>query len=456
MRCPPKPWWGGNFRPLKPVEASGVSPQSILTYIIIASIIFPAPSVLASKPGTTSLAIAVVPVSDSDSDADSKDVAQAIGSSLGLVSPYHIVDSKLTARVVEYYEKAAAISPPTNTTEADDALARAKEYYFGFRYDDAERELSRAIGLLEARRTEMGIVGPKLVDAYISRAVIAKSKNDMKAVHQSLAQALRINPKLDLTALEYPPSLIAIFDEEKKALNSGAQGSISIVAEPKAADVYLNGVLHGVTPLDISELPAGSYAVKIAANKYNPMERTVQVTAGGTTKIREKLKWTTAKTSRGQKGPTQGEAAAEVGEGLRIADLINADKVVLIDVDGAGGAEKISARMVDRNFRASHRPLVLKMKMGEERSSGLAELAQGLADEAMTDLASDPARRIDPKGIGDPVLLGKRKRQFVGSPLFWGLIGGLAAGALGGGLAAAFTGGGGSSPTAGNVRVEFK
>jgi hypothetical protein len=75
-----------------------------------------------------------------------------------------------------------------------------------------------------------------------------------------------------------------------RTISPGLVGSLMVDSSPSGADVWINGVSHGRTPLRVSALPVGStvvrlelpgyerwsWAVNIAANKRTPLRVTLQ------------------------------------------------------------------------------------------------------------------------------------------------------------------------------------
>lgn len=432
--------------------------QHVTVVLLAALVAFPAPSVAASSTNNAKPHVLVVaPIADGDLDSESENIANAVGLALAQTTSHHIVDSKLAARVLDYYNDTDEPAPSA-LAGAQKEISEAKEKFFSFHYDDAAAKLDRAISILKGA-DDLSATGAALADANVSRALIAKSRGDENAARDAIASVLRIDPTFELDPQSYPPSLIATFNSVKGALAATPRGAVKITTTPPAADVYLNGIKKGVTPIEIKDLPEGSYSLAIEANRYEKILRSVDVKNDARVEIKEKLKW--AKNSAEKNGGKKSrfdESAAEVKEGIRIAKLVRADKAVLVDVDAADGGKKVTARVVDAAFGAGMAAIVLnldaKSSEGSWRSEGLAALVGRISSQTSADLASYPSRKIDPKGVADPILLAKQKRNVTASPVFWWVVGALAAGAIGGGVAAAMDGGGSNGP--GSLRVEFR
>ena len=69
------------------------------------------------------------------------------------------------------------------------------------------------------------------------------------------------------------------------ALKILTTGSLDFKSAPSGANIYIDSIYMGVTPVVVSELPEGSYQIRLAKSGYDDYTRTASVTAGGTTTI---------------------------------------------------------------------------------------------------------------------------------------------------------------------------
>ena len=92
------------------------------------------------------------------------------------------------------------------------------------------------------------------------------------------------------------------YKEETKAVSLGAgeainlniqlkrlTGSISVSSSPSGASVYLNGLYKGVTPITLTDVPIGTYSIKLTKSGYGDVTKTISVSAGKTTYVSETL-----------------------------------------------------------------------------------------------------------------------------------------------------------------------
>jgi tetratricopeptide (TPR) repeat protein len=389
--------------------------------------------------------------SDGVSDELSEDIAAALREALPHIQPVHIISPNITENVLSYY--GSELEPGPQQNSAAEFLARAKEHYFGFQYNEALAEVKKAVEILSNGGISEN--GALLHDALLTQAIIARAANDKELAGKSLEHAVRLNPFYRIDRLAFPPSVVELYEDAHSSLLKNGKGIIKVETNPPAAEIYINGIIQGVSPFEFTNVPGGSYSILIKTNRYKAIEKEVRIAAGQEISINEKLKWEGGRTiSNKKQGKTEG-AKAQIAEGIRIAELLKADKAVMVDCDETKGAGQVSIRMIDRRYRASHKPLLVKYAGEQEKPQAIADAASVLAEQIKADIAGNPAKYLDIEGIGDPVLLGKRKREFHRQPFFWGAIGTLTAGALAGGLAAALSGSG-SSPDTGTLAVQFK
>lgn len=393
--------------------------------------------------------IVIQPQNDGVSDEITGDITVVLRKALPVIMPVHVVSQQITNEVLAYHQR-DGVAESAGKESASEMLSRAKEHYFQLQYDEALAEASRAVDLLFSG--DLADNGSLLQDALLTQAIVAKAADKPALAKDSFDRAVHLNPFYLIDRKLFSPSIVEMFEKSRSELMRGAKGSLSVQTDPEAAEVFLNGILQGVTPLDLPQIPAGSYILSIKTNKYQPVSKTITITDGQRIVMNEKLMW--IKTQEGKKSTQIQNAKAEIEEGLRIADNLKTDKAVIIDCDESGRGGTIYARMVDRQFRAAHRPIIVEYAAKEERAQAIADLAQTLANLARINLLSDPMKYLDPDGLGDPILLAGKKREIYKRPIFWGAIGTAAAGAIVGGIMAAMSGG--DSPRTGSVAVQFK
>ncbi len=402
-------------------------------------------------PGFAVQKITVVVTPSRHGDTMSADAASTLRQALRRHGAFHVIDGPLADQVIDYYDDDS--HPHMGRFPvARDYLSRAQDHYFGMHYEEAGAEAARAVALLDGDPASLHEKGQFLFDALMTQGMIARAVNDEVLMRQAFGRAAELNPRHRLNRNAYPPSAIKIFDGERERLTKSGVGDIAVQTNPPAAEVFLNGILNGVTPLAMKSLPCGTYALMIKTNKYEPVMKTVEVKPDETVRVSSRLRWVNGKQS-GSAGAARSGSRSEIDECLRSAELLKADRGVLIaDREMADGSGFVRARLVDRQYRAAYKPLVAPYD-ATNRTEAFDGLAVEVAKTLQRSIASDPAELADPDGTADPVLLGKNKKKIHQRPLFWSAIGTAVAGAVAGGIFAAMDGG---SSDEGSVRIQFK
>lgn len=110
--------------------------------------------------------------------------------------------------------------------------------------------------------------------------------------------SLQVNPgrhEVELRLAGYQPYRVVVNPRPGERVQVFAQlvpearqGTLAVTSSPSGAEVYVEGVLRGRTPLSLS-LPEGRYAVELKAPGYEPYRATVQVRRGETTRLDVRL-----------------------------------------------------------------------------------------------------------------------------------------------------------------------
>jgi hypothetical protein len=66
-------------------------------------------------------------------------------------------------------------------------------------------------------------------------------------------------------------------------------GTLQISSDPWGANVYLDGVYKGRTPITLNNIPAGTYELILSKEDFSNIKETITVTAGQTTTLKKSL-----------------------------------------------------------------------------------------------------------------------------------------------------------------------
>lgn len=436
---------------------------TLCIHYCIATLVCPAGAASSATPPDRFLSgipLAVIPVHDGLSDTITDELRPAVASALAHQAGIHVVDERRVAEVMAYH------GPAASETAAGGALAhammvqaRAKEHYLNFAGVEAQAEIQNALNEIRAAVLPIQDKGGVLRDALITAAVIAADAKATSMAETCFDEALRIDPGYELDGKAFSPRLKETFSRVKSRVNNGNPGTLNLSSDPKVADVFINGVNKGVTPLQLS-LPPGDYSVRVAGNRYTPVDKPIHIQAGQVTALEARLTWQRAVPKPSATSVETEETQALLREGQRLMDVMRLQKVVLLDVDTTpNGAGEIRARMMDGTTKASHRPVVIAFRADRATlPRDMAELVKVLTAQATLKNISNPVAQLEPAGVGDPIVLGRRRGRTI-TPLGWGVIGGVAgSGAIAGILAAVLSGGGGGGGAGsglGSVHVQL-
>lgn len=384
---------------------------------------------------------------DGIEDEASRKTADILRQRLSTETPLHVIDPKKVREVLAYYKDYQHSPKDVQIEEAKSLLARGKEHYYHFAFVEAGAELKKSIRIFESNPHFTPSAGQTLVDSWIMLALVHAATREKEKAVENFQKVLALAPFYKLDEKGFAPSVRKLFQKAREKLPDLPPGEIRIKSDPKVAEIYLNGIYQGISPMVLSELPSGNYFLSVRANHYQSNEGNVSLQPGEKIMFRPKLSWRGPNPPKS--GQTPNESFSQIEEGLRIAKLLKADKVIWVDVDPGW----ITCRMVDRKYRTSHKPIVIPLNTKtvdwEENFKHLVPL---LLAQTELDLTNRPLADFDVEGNTDPILLGKRRRKIPKGVVFGGL-GALSVGGVVIGLLAA---GGSKSPNTGEIFLSFK
>ncbi|MCB1215057.1 MAG: PEGA domain-containing protein [Deltaproteobacteria bacterium] len=271
----------------------------------------------------------------------------------------------------------------------------------------------------------------QLVDAYLSLGNVYMASKQKKQALDSFKEAVRLDPDREITTRYYSPNTVREFTEAKKEkLGKTKSTKLEIFSSPSKADVYINGVNRGQTPLKIDFFPTGEHYVLLKKPGYEPSARKIELKESA---FREKIPLNKIESRnsapRGFEVKSVGDVEEQVKVASRIGNAMKVDKVMLVSVIPVGYNHKITARMIDMAYQASHKQKSIDvLNLPKDTRAASKVLAKDLEEKSYADLAKDPKKYADT----DVLVIGKRKKK--SKALLYGLLGVLAAGGATAGL----------------------
>ena len=439
-----------------PVRMPGLLRRySFLVYFFIlqlSGLIFTASAwaATATNPNTR-IKVAVVELEDGKVKPDSVEkVADTLRDELSHQEKFEVIPKSVSQNGVS-----SLGSSPTAGQGADPFnryLDQAKEFYKNFNFKEAINLLENTIDTYRSAKNPLIDIF-RLTDAYLMLGNIQLGKNDSRAAEDAFREAVRLDPDRTITEMEYPPKTVSQFNQVKTDfLKKAKSASLELQSSPSKADVYINGELRGQTPLKLERFTTGDHFVVLRAEGYKSAARKIQL------KLADNQERFTLEKVPGR--PQNADALIvsnlqDIPEQVRLASALGrnlqAQKVVLVSLEEIGWNNKITGRMVDVKYQASHKQKSVEvLDLPKDTRSAVHVIAEDLNQIADLDLAKDPKKYAD----GDVLVIGtKKKKSFWKSPILWSLVGVVVAG----GAASAFLlkGGSGDSgpPTTSTVTV---
>ncbi len=146
-------------------------------------------------------------------------------------------------------------------------LKNGKDQYDNLELDEAIDALDKAVEQFKKSAGRLGD-GKEYLECllYLGAAYILSGDNEQGTEKFRTVAMFDKRKKLDTKA--FPPSMIEIFNRVKEEVASAPTGTLLIQSTPTAAEVYLNGVFKGISPLTLVKIPEGSHFMRLEKDGY--------------------------------------------------------------------------------------------------------------------------------------------------------------------------------------------
>jgi hypothetical protein len=118
---------------------------------------------------------------------------------------------------------------------------------------------------------------PPADTAYLD-STTADTVNERLITH---LMAMRVAPAATTVAATTAP-VAANTTAAAPAAAGDSLGNVSVYSSPLNANVYIDGVYKGIAPVNLTGIPAGSHALKLALDDHYDYDTTITVAGGGT------------------------------------------------------------------------------------------------------------------------------------------------------------------------------
>lgn len=313
----------------------------------------------------------------------------------------------------------------------------------------------------------------ELIEIQLSLAQLYAGRGDQEAMEDRLRRLTLLAPDRALDPLRASPQMLEAHQRIKAEARQNT-ADLELVSQPAGAKVYINGVLRGTTPSQISGLPQGRYFVSMRHDNGGRFFQEVLLSRTGVTQVGGTLGPSSLySASRPLPPPAVGEArlyqayqilGAKAGVNFVLLGHLKRDglEVQLLDVsDGQKGPLYQAPVSPDlSNLSSSLRNLQLQVETLVNPSGRLLRtttypLTTDPSNNAMLKrfiFPSEGAAGITENSSSKPLA---RSTRFYEQRWFWVVAGGVVLGAAGGTTAAVMASQQEGSGV-GQVRFEFK
>lgn len=305
-------------------------------------------------------------------------------------------------------------------------LDQARQFYADFQFKDAIGVLSNTIDTYRNAQPPLTEQFP-LVEAYLQLGDFYVGSKKIKDAKNTFKEAIRLNPDREITQEEYAPKTVQTFVQSKQEYLSRAEvARIEIYSNVRGADIYINGVNRGQSPVKVDRLTRGEHFVVAKKPGYKPLAKKVDLKSNY---LRVKMDLEKDRQAGEAQPGLVVKSLQDVDEQVRMASKVGsamqADKVVLLSTQEVGYNTKVTARMIDTKYYASHKPKSVEvLDLPKDTRSAADILSNELVVIADQDLGKNP-KYADTEVI---VVGKKKKRSWVKSPILWSILGVVVAG----------------------------
>lgn len=200
--------------------------------------------------------IAVVPFAALSGDVPQRagdKAASMLTSELKSAEGFALVDVKKSAAPDPY---AARLDEARKLVEEAQAL-RSKR-----KFNAAEETLQKALAAYKEGAPGLEEIG-ELQDAYVLLSAIQYLTGRDEEGEKTLQTALALAPARELPLAKTSPLFTRVVSDARAALEKAPKGTLLVESTPMGAQVTVDGVSLGTTPLQITDVPAGVHVWRV-------------------------------------------------------------------------------------------------------------------------------------------------------------------------------------------------
>ena len=178
-----------------------------------------------------------------------------------------------------------AVSKAEPVIEADRLVESGRDAYVEGKFKEAVDQLQRArdvlnqaVESLEEERKAAEILFR--AHMYLAFTLRSAGGNSMPQAVEAMKEAIRTFPGLEPSYSEYGPENVRFYRQVKAEMEQTANGNLHVRSIGESANVYLNGRLVGVTPLDLRKIYTGHYLLHLRRGTEPTRLHAIEIKAG--------------------------------------------------------------------------------------------------------------------------------------------------------------------------------
>ncbi len=228
-------------------------------------------------------------------------------------------------------------------------LARGRQMYDAFELEPAVATLTEAVLAFERGAGALALMEPYVLALQYLGATHALKAN-RKAARSAFARALIVDRRATLEGGGFPPTVMELYEAAREDVGAAPLATLSIYANPAAAEVYVDGVFRGSAPLTVDRLPAGRHMVRVYRSGYHGYGKVVELIEGSEETVQAALKPTPQAAQFESLTRRVGPEAAQDGMGSASQELgawLKVDQLMVLRVTAAGDDVTLQAAHYD-------------------------------------------------------------------------------------------------------------
>ncbi len=359
---------------------------------------------------------------------ETRDIADALRKKLSKNNAVEVISRTRTEEIVSQVEN------PAIGTQVHDLLKKAKEFYLEFEMSKARSTAQRALSVAEIQVQKTGNT-QELLETHLTLGLIDIAENKKDSAHTHFKKVLFFQPHRVFTENEYSSRVLEVLKQVKNESDQSETGNLEITTDPTEAEIYVDGIHRGQSPLKVKLLPAGTHYLKAIRTADGSVVSKVEVISQ---KEPQKMELKLEKLSGKERAPY--EFHSKSIQSLRpklqqVVSLSEVQKVVLVSLNPEKSFGEVTMSVYDQDSRqiTSFQEALPDVKKFKSPVSKLANsfTSELTAQIAQKNLKKETTAKQEPyipyQKVHDKE--GNSKTPLYKKPGFWVVVGILLAGA---------------------------